>query len=110
MFLINSRHPLACAPRLCLRKDEALFFRSYEGNLPSSFSILLSSALVFSTSPPVSVWGTVLREGSFLEHRALPAQSNKGEQNLASVTLSLAHECLRGSHRLRVVRLTLGAG
>ncbi len=54
--------------------------------------------------------GYGLREGSFLERLTLPVQSNKHEQNLASVTLSLAHECLRGSHRLRGVRLTLGAG
>ncbi|CAM9854595.1 unnamed protein product [Phaeothamnion confervicola] len=39
--------------------DGALFSRSYEGNLPSSFSIVLSSALVYSTCPPVSVSGTV---------------------------------------------------
>ena len=30
------------------------FFRSYRVNLPSSFNIILSSALVYSTSPPVS--------------------------------------------------------
>jgi hypothetical protein len=36
----------------------ACFSRSYAGNLPSSFSTLRSSALVFSTSPPVSVSGT----------------------------------------------------
>src|SRR5882724_9960312 len=86
VFLINSRYPLACAPLSCLRKTEALFSRSYEGNLPSSFSVLLSSALVFSTSPPVSVWGTVSWESSFLEPVTLPAQSNKSEQNFRSVT------------------------
>jgi hypothetical protein len=37
----------------------ALFSRSYEGNLPSSFNTILSSAWVCSTSPPVSVSGTV---------------------------------------------------
>ena len=37
----------------------ACLSRSYAGNLPSSFSTLRSSALVFSTSPPVSVSGTV---------------------------------------------------
>ena len=40
-------------------KTGACFSRSYAGNLPSSFSTLRSSALVFSTSPPVSVSGTV---------------------------------------------------
>ena len=34
--------------------------RSYGVNLPSSFSRVLSSALVYSTRPPVSVCGTVL--------------------------------------------------
>jgi hypothetical protein len=34
------------------------FFRSYGGNLPSSLTTVLPIALVFSTCPPVSVWGT----------------------------------------------------
>ena len=40
------------------------FFRSYGGNLPSSLTIVLPIALVFSTYPPVSVWGT----GTALTH------------------------------------------
>ena len=67
MFLVNSRHPLVCAPGLGLPQDRALFSRSYEGNLPSSFSRVLSSAWVSSTSPPVSVSGTVKGGGYFLE-------------------------------------------
>jgi hypothetical protein len=67
VFLINSRYPLVCAPRPWLPRNEALFSRSYEGNLPSSFDTLLSSASVFSTSPPVSVSGTVICGGYFLE-------------------------------------------
>ena len=59
MFLLNSRHPLVCAPRPWLPRSVACLSRSYAGNLPSSFSTLRSSALVFSTSPPVSVSGTV---------------------------------------------------
>ena len=59
MFLVNSRYPLLCAPCLWLPKDRASFFRSYGGNLPSSFNIVLSSASVYSTIPPVSVSGTV---------------------------------------------------
>ena len=59
MFLLNSRHPLVCAPPFWLPKTKACLSRSYAGNLPSSFSTLRSSALVFSTSPPVSVSGTV---------------------------------------------------
>ena len=67
MFLINSRHPLACAPHTWLPKHGAPFSRSYGGILPSSFNVVLSSALVYSTSPPVSVSGTVSRGGYFLE-------------------------------------------
>ena len=33
--------------------------------MPSSFNVVLSSALVYSTSPPVSVWGTVYSRGYF---------------------------------------------
>ena len=40
------------------------FFLSYGGNLPSSLTIVLPIALVFSTRPPVSVWGT----GTVLTH------------------------------------------
>ena len=67
MFLVNSRHPLVCAPRPWLPKDGASFSRTYGGNLPSSFNVVLSSALVYSTSPPVLVSGTVMRWSSFLE-------------------------------------------
>ena len=67
MFLVNSRHPLACAPDPQLPEDRASFLRTYGGNLPSSFNVVLSSALVFSTRPPVSVYGTVLCEGYFQE-------------------------------------------
>src|ERR1700761_9238782 len=65
---------------------EALFFRSYESNLPSSFNTILSSALVYSTSPPVSVWGTVYIVGLFPGSPRLPTQSNKGKQLSAFVT------------------------
>ena len=40
------------------------FSRSYGCNLPSSLTIVLPIALVFSTRPPVSVWGT----GTVLTH------------------------------------------
>ena len=57
--MLNSRYPLACAPSKRLPAMRASFFRRYGGNLPSSFRRLLSSALVYSTCPPVSVSGTV---------------------------------------------------
>ena len=64
MFLVNSRHPLFCAPRPWLPRNRALFSRSYEGILPSSFNTVLSIASVCSTSPPVSVSGTVYGAGA----------------------------------------------
>lgn len=65
MFLINSRSHLVSA---ALSSSESkshhqkgrTFSRSYGTILPSSFTRVLSSALVFSTCPPVSVCGTVL--------------------------------------------------
>ena len=86
MFLVNSRHPLVCAPRSCLRKNGARFFRSYAGNLPSSFNTVLSSASVCSTSPPVSVSGTVLMPELFPGTPWPPGQSAQSRQRPASVT------------------------
>src|SRR6201997_3039265 len=60
--------------------------RSYGSNLPSSFNIILSSALVYSTSPPVSVSGTVLSWELFPGSPSLPSQSDKAEQVSSSVT------------------------
>jgi hypothetical protein len=64
MFLINSRSHLIIATFLgsCRKGSHpkrCTFFRSYGAILPSSFTRVLSSALVFSTCPPVLVWGTV---------------------------------------------------
>lgn len=64
MFLINScSHLVSATPNSSIRKGlhrrERTFSRSYGTILPSSFTRVLSSALVFSTRPPVSVWGTI---------------------------------------------------
>src|SRR6186713_272370 len=75
--LINSRYPLVCATPLRLRAKGSRFFRSYACNLPSSFSTVLSSALVYSTSPPESVSGTVYTEELFPGTTPLPVQSDK---------------------------------
>ena len=69
MFLVNSRYPLVCAtPSSSESKSRhqkgSSFSRSYGCNLPSSLTIVLPIALVFSTRPPVSVWGT----GTVLTH------------------------------------------
>ena len=86
MFLINSRHPLFCATPTWLPKQRSPFSRSYGGNLPSSFNIVLSSALVCSTCPPVSVWGTVLLVELFPGTSRLHAQSVKHVQLSIFVT------------------------
>ncbi len=59
VFLVNSRSLLLRATRKNMRVSSYLskhsFFRSYRASLPSSFSLLLSRAVVYSTGPPVSV-------------------------------------------------------
>ena len=65
--MLNSRHPLVCATLCWLPNKGSSLSRSYGGKLPSSFNVILSSALVCSTCPPVSVSGTVLRGSCFLE-------------------------------------------
>ena len=64
MFLINSRSHLVSVTPISLKRKAPhqqgrTFSRSYGTILPSSFTRVLSSALVFSTSLPVSVYGTV---------------------------------------------------
>ena len=54
MFLLNSCLDLFSAPPLL----EDPLSRSYRVSLPSSLTANLSSALVYSTQPPVSVYGT----------------------------------------------------
>ena len=63
MFLINSRSHLVSSADLSLgskshHQNRRTFSRSYGTILPSSFTRVVSSALVFSTYPPVLVWGT----------------------------------------------------
>ena len=86
MFLVNSRHPLVCAPRPKLPSNGACLSRSYACNLPSSFNAVLSSALVCSTSPPVSVSGTVYTLELFPGPPSLRTQSVKCTQLTATVT------------------------
>ena len=56
--------------------------------MPSSFNTLLSSALVYSTSPPVSVSGTVYLLELFPGDLWLPIQSDKDGQRFDLVTSS----------------------
>ena len=86
--MINSRHPLGCVTPDCLRRPRSCLSRSYAGNLPSSFNTVLSNALVYSTSPPVSVWGTVYKLELFPGTASLPRQSDKPGQLTPFVTSS----------------------
>ena len=88
MFLVNSRYPLVCATPPWLPKERSSLSRSYGSILPSSFNIVLSSALVYSTCPPVSVWGTVYTLGLFPGTPSLHPQSNKWVQHTVFVTSS----------------------
>ncbi len=62
--MINSRYPLFSATSISLTTrggrtyQRHTFSRSYGVNLPSSLTRVLSSALEFSSYPPVSVYGT----------------------------------------------------
>lgn len=63
VFNKQSQPPILCDPpgltEQVLNPRGHTFSRSYGINLPSSFSRVLSSALEFSSCPPVSVCGTV---------------------------------------------------
>ncbi len=117
MFLLNSRHPLVCATHRWLPNGGSRLSRSYASNLPSSFSMVLSSASVYSTSPPVSVWGTVYMSELFPGVIRQPLQSDKEEQRFTLVTsdrprnihlVSIGYGCrprLRGRLTLRGLAL-----
>ena len=64
MFLVNSRSPRFFATPVSSgskfhHQQGPTFSRSYGGNLQSSLTRVLSSALEYSSHPPVSVYGTV---------------------------------------------------
>ena len=86
MFLINSRNPLVCVTHNRLPENGSPFFRSYRSNLPSSLNIILSSALEYSSRPPVSVCGTVYTVELFPGSCSLHSQSIKKIQLTNSVT------------------------
>ena len=88
MFLLNSRYPLVCATHPWLPTGGSRLSRSYASNLPSSFSIVLPSALVCSTSPPVSVSGTVYTLELFPGTIQWHTQSDKHAPHFRSVTSS----------------------
>ena len=66
VFDKQSQRPGHCGPSqlscACSHQKGRTFSRSYGAMLPSSFTRVLSSALEFSSCPPVSVCGTVNSE------------------------------------------------
>ena len=85
VFNKQSLPPILCYLNLVAQSRSPLF-RSYGCILPSSFNIILPSALVFSTCPPVSVSGTVLMMELFPGTISLQTQSDKCLQFTSSVT------------------------
>ena len=78
VFLLNSCLDLFSAPH---DSREDPFFRRYGVNLPSSLTVNLPSALVYSTRPRVSVYGTVFitllfsgfsRQSDYRHYRIVP--------------------------------------
>ena len=86
MFLVNSRYHLVCAPHPKLPSNGACLSRSYASNLPNSFNIVLSSALLYSNCPPVSVSGSVVLPVIFTGTTQLQQKSVNFLQSLLSVT------------------------
>ncbi len=83
VFLLNSRLTHFTATPL----QGCPFFRSYGANLPSSFKSFNSRALVYSTHPPVSVYGTgtLVSAGTFLDSFVNGADRNR------SLSWALSH-------------------
>ncbi len=115
--MINSRYPLVCATPIHLRIMGSRFFRSYACNLPSSFNIVLSSALYTLPDHLCRFRVRSIMMELFPGTASLPIQSNKNEQVTQSVTTTrptninvvpIDYACpprLRG--RLTLLRLTL---
>ena len=100
-------------PGLChsflLAQGESRLSRSYACNLPSSFSIVLSSALVCSTSPPVSVSGTVYMGA--ISWNSFTAGSNPiSPDNLRNSSLPTGPGIFTWFPSITPFGLTLGAG
>ena len=83
--MLNSCHPLVCAPTTCLRTQWAPLSRSYGGKLPSSFNIVRSSAWY---SLPVHLCRFRVRStrGLFPETPSLLPESNNRKQLAGFVT------------------------
>jgi hypothetical protein len=86
VFLLNSCHPLDCAPPPHLRETRASLSRSYGGNIAEFLqrhSLKRLGMLYLSTCVG---FGYGLMQGLFPGTSSQPSQSDKGEQLKRSVT------------------------
>lgn len=108
VFLVNSRYPLACAtPTRSECKTHhprgSPLCRRHGSNLPSSLTRIRSIASVYSTRPPVSVWGTggtMPHAEAFLDSTGSPNIGPNGPHHHASPT------CTPDLPGMRAARLT----
>ena len=93
VFLVNSRYPLACATPHRSRaawarhRGGSPLCRRHGSGLPSSLTRIRSLASVYSTCPPVSVWGTggrPPRAEAFLGRRDHRISGHQGPHHHAS--------------------------
>jgi hypothetical protein len=96
VFLVNSRYPrlaatLGGSPSKSVHHLGHALSQSYGINLQSSFTRVLSSALVFSTYLPVSVYGT--------DSRTAPSAAFLGSMGL---TILFAAKGVEPSSHLRI--------
>ena len=105
VFLVNSCLDLFSAPAPGGRDP---FSRSYGVSLPSSLTMNLSSALVYSTRPPVSVCGTGVRDlrlrGFSWEYDYRRCQRTRGFAVLSAIGIAIR---LNLRTRLTLIRLAL---
>ena len=99
VFLLNSCLDLFSAPHAAFPREGPLSL-SYGASLPSSLTVNLSSALVYSTRPPVSVYGTgpdVLSQTSRIFSGACSS----------TISLRACTSCTVGARPVRFLRTVL---
>ena len=90
MFLLNSRSASFVVIRLAPDRTSPISY--VQLSLPSSLRIVLPIAFVYSTRPPVSVYGTVkiaLLHEDFLGNRKLPTYVFAAHINIKTHLMSL---------------------
>ncbi len=107
VFLLNSCLDLFSAPSLARRDPLS---RSYRVNLPSSLTVIHSSALVYSTRLRVSVYGTgtspyyQVRIGMWIcLHSSTSTPFNELFRQFAALSLLRPHITLKGSNGILTI-------